>query len=352
MSLNYYSRFIKCLSAACMTVLLTACGGSDSDSSSSGTAPLTVAITDAPVDGASAVVITFTGVTVQADDGTRTTYSVEDPLTGEPGRSIDLLALGGGDQVVLLDDVPLEYGRYSWMRLEVDLSYPDKAYILFEDAPDAPYELRCSSCAQSGLKLNRSFTVGEVCETNESVEPVDVELDEPCGTGEAGVAFTIDFDLRKSITDPQSGDYYKLRPTLRIVETELAGNFTGMVNTSLIPDAEMIDIGDSSGCSVYTFAGSDVEPEDISLDDAGHINPVTTADVKWNGVEFIYTAAFLLAGEYTAALTCDAGNDNPEEDEDDGSDSDPDNDVIFLDQKNVTVEFGATTYDVNFPTAP
>ena len=47
-----------------------------------------------------------------------------------------------------------------------------------------------------------------------------------------------------------------------------------------------------------------------------------------------------------------AGNDNPETDEDDGSDGDPDNDVIFLDQQNVTVELGATTYDVNFPTAP
>ena len=346
------SILISCAAATFMALMLTACGGGGGDSSSGGTAPLSVSITDAPVDGASEVVITFTGVTVHADDGTRTTYPVEDPLTGEPGRSIDLLALGGGEQIVLLDDVPLDYGRYSWIRLEVDLSYSDKAYIAFEDNPDALFELRCSSCDQSDLKLNRSFTVGEVCETDGSLEPEDSELDEPCGTGDAGVAFTIDFDLRKSITDPQSGDYYKLRPTLRIVETELAGNFTGMVDESLIPEPELVEEGESSGCSVYTFAGSSVDPEDIFLDDAGHPNPVTTADVKRDGVEFTYTAAFLVAGEYTAALTCDAGNDNPETDEDDGSDGDPDNDVIFLDQQNVTVELGATTYDVNFPTVP
>ena len=333
-----------------MALMLTACGG---DSSSDDTAPLSVSITDAPVDGASEVVITFTGVTVQADDGTRTTYPVEDPLTGELWRSIDLLALGGGEQIVLLDDVPLDYGRYSWIRLEVDLSYPDKAYIAFEDYPDALFELRCSSCAQSDLKLNRSFTVGEVCETDGSLEPEDSELDEPCGTGEAGVAFTIDFDLRKSITDPQSGDYYKLRPTLRIVETELAGNFTGMVDESLIPKPEMVEEDKSSGCSVYTFAGSNVDPDDIFLDDDGtHTNPVTTADVKKEGDIFLYTAAFLLAGEYTAALTCDAANDKPESNEKNIAPGDPDNDVIFIDQQNVTVELGATTYDVNFPTVP
>ena len=329
------SILINCATAVFVALILTACGGGGGGSSSGGTAPLSVSITDAPVDGASEVVITFTGVTVQAADGTRTTYPVRDPLTDVPGRAIDLLALGGGEQIILLDDVPLEYGRYSWIRLEVDLSYPDKAYIAFEDNPDALFELRCSSCAQSDLKLNRSFTVGEVCETNGS--------DEPCGTGEAGVAFTIDFDLRKSITDPQSGDYYKLRPTLRIVETELAGNFTGIVDEDLIPDA-----GDSSGCSVYVFAGSGALPVDIYINDAGHPNPVTTADVKWDGT---YTAAFLVAGDYTAALTCE-GDDDPEIYENDVTDMNTDNDVIFLDQQNVTVELGATTYDVNFPTVP
>ena len=328
-----------------IALLLTACGGSGGDSSSATTAPLSVAITDAPVDGASEVVITVTGVTVQAGNGNRTTYPVNDPLTGEPGRAIDLLALGGGKQIVLLDNVPIEYGHYSWIRLEVDLSYPDKAYIAFESNPDAPYELRCSSCAQSDLKLNRSFTVGEVCDTNGS--------NEPCGTSEAGVAFTIDFDLRKSITDPQSGDHYKLRPTLRIVETELAGNFTGMVDSNLIPGSSTISDDKNTGCSVYTFAGSGVVPDDIYLDDAGHTNPVTTADVKWNGTEFTYTAAFLVAGEYTAALTCDAGNDKPEiNDDNDGSDADPNNDVVFLDQQKVTVAIGVTTENVNFSQVP
>ncbi len=73
-----------------------------------------------------------------------------------------------------------------------------------------PALLDCSSCDQSHLKLNRSFTIEN--------------------TGFIG--FTIDFDLQKSLTLqlPQSvkrrPDYaYKLRPTLRILDTELASTF-------------------------------------------------------------------------------------------------------------------------------
>lgn len=96
------SILINCATAVFVALILTACGGGGGGSSSGGTAPLSVSITDAPVDGASEVVITFTGVTVQAADGTRTTYPVRDPLTDEPGRAIDLLALGGGSRLYCL----------------------------------------------------------------------------------------------------------------------------------------------------------------------------------------------------------------------------------------------------------
>ena len=49
--------------------------------------------------------------------------------------------------------------------------------------------------------------------------------------------------------------------------------------------------------------------------------------------DFVYTAAFLNAGEYTAAFTCQAGRDDPA----------TQNDIRFDDQTNATVEAGVVT---------
>jgi hypothetical protein len=87
------------------------------------------------------------------------------------------------------------------MRLDTD---PSKTYITVNGQQ---YALRCSSCEQNGFKLNRSFRIDD----------------------NGVVAYTIDFDLNKSITDPQSGDHYKLRPTARGVGTVFAGNIASTV---------------------------------------------------------------------------------------------------------------------------
>jgi hypothetical protein len=139
------------------------------------------------------------------------------------------------------------------------------------------------------------------------------------------MAFTIDFDFRKSITltDPQSvaprPDYaYKLRPTLRIVDTALAGTFSGEVD----------------GTWLESMTGAPVG-----------------SDPTGSGA-LVYTAAYLPAGDYTAALTCDFESDDPTIDQANTTGGTPTPEVIFLDQQNVTVAAGMTTKNVNFPSTP
>ena len=293
-------------------LLLTAIGACGGGSSASGR--LTLSLTDAPVDTADAVVIHFTAIVVQRDNGgPRSEYSLTDPVTHQPGRSIDLLQLNSGKSTVLFDR-SLPAGSYSWIRLAVDFD-PQKTYI---EIGGLRYALSCVSCEQNGLKLNRSFSLD----------------------GNGPLSLTLDFDLRKSITDPNSNHDYKLRPTIRIVETAPAGIITGAVSESL-----MTPLG---GCSVYVYEGMNVIPGDIYLPldgttPTGARTPVTTAPVIYDSdtATYTYRAAYLPAGAYTIALTCDGEEDNPLQ---------ADTGVTFYGTDNVNVTPGEiTNFNFNMP---
>jgi len=270
--------------AACL--LLTACGGG----SSAGNGTLTLQITDAAVDSADHVYVQFHGLELQSATGNRTSlYYCQDPqdntktvirtspcTTPAAPKQIDLLALSGGQAEYLLNGFDLPAGHYSWIRLMVDTADTLDSYIVVSGAY---HELTIPSGSETGLKLNRGFDV-------------------PAG----GTAdFTIDFDLRKSVHLMGTGNY-ELRPTLRMVDNTQVGAIAGTVNAALVP----------TGCTpaVYVFTGAGITPDDIDGIDP---DPVTTAMVKLdNGSgQYAYKAAFLEAGDYTVAYTCDAAVDDP-----------------------------------------
>ncbi|HUS23308.1 MAG TPA: DUF4382 domain-containing protein [Candidatus Binatia bacterium] len=258
-----------------VAIALAACtGGGSSDSGR-----LSLDLTDAPVDGASHVVVVFTGVELKPASGEVRVITFDEP------RSIDLYALQGGDTEPLLSGVEVAAGRYEWVRLRV-LAENDgvlDSYIELTDG--SQHELYVPSGAQSGLKLVGGLTVPE-----------------------GGTAtYTIDFDLRKSVHQPMNGeDAYMLRPTLRIVQDDDTGTLSGTVDPALIAE----------GCTpaVYVFEGEEVTPDDV---DGTPADPLTTATVALDGDSgaYRYVAAFLPAGEYTAAFTCGAAGDDPQQDD-------------------------------------
>jgi hypothetical protein len=276
------SGYVKLLAVSAAGALLAGCGGSSSD-----TGQLKLAITDAPVDHASAVVVAFTGIEVKPADGPAFMLETFDPLL-----PVDLMGLQDGISQQLAD-VTVPAGQYNWIRLAVNLDedgvideseMDSTSYIVIDDAP---YALWVPSGDQSGLKLVSGFIVPQGGVTD----------------------FTIDFDLRKSVHLPMNGDMrYVLKPALRIVDNTIVGSIYGNVDPNLIVD-------DGSTCAVYAYEG-----EDVAADDVGSpTEPLASAGVKLDLVEpgqYGYRVAFLLPGTYTVALTCEADQDDPATDDD------------------------------------
>lgn len=262
------------------------------------TGTMTLAVTDAPVDNATAVVVQFTGVELKPASGAPQVFEFDET------REIDLLALQGGGSEIILDEVTLPAGQYNWVRLMVTAErLMMDSYITLEDG--SMHSLWIPSGDETGLKLVTPFVVPGI------------------GTAD----FTIDFDLRKSVHRPDelTGDYI-LKPALRLIDNTEVGAIAGTVAQTLF----------TQDCTpaVYVFGGSDATPDDVDAVET-EADPVNTARIKLNANNglYEYRAAFLEAGEYTAALTCDAALDDPET-----------NDTLnFLATQNATVTAGQTT---------
>lgn len=262
----------------CLCALAACGGGSGGDAGRSGR--LTLSIGDAPVDGASEVVVVFTGVTLHGPGGTR---NIE---FAEP-RRLDLLAYQDGATADLLDGVEVEAGEYQWMRLAVlaEQNRNDGSYILFESGEQ--YPLYVPSGARTGLKLNRPFTVAA-----------------------GGITRLVaDFDLRKSIIQPPGlSPNYLLKPVLRLMDELVVGRIAGEVDLGALAVAQLGADAGPADCvgGLYLFAGADAAPDDADGDVADGADPVVYRPLAYDGLNAVvpYEVAFVEAGDYTVAATC------------------------------------------------
>lgn len=290
------------LSALATVIVLASCGGGGGGSSSSNSSgELSLGITDGPVENASEVVVSFTSVELHGAEHKLIEF--------DEAKTLNLLALQGEDRSLLLDGESLASGDYQWIRLgvnEVD------SYIVI-DGHQHPLEI--PSSAQTGLKLNRGFTIG-VGSTND---------------------FTIDFDLRKSVHQEGTGDY-KLRPTLRLVNNLEVNTVNGTVARALVQDVDCSN-GDNNdtGNAVYLFSGNDALIQDIQGNDA---DPMASAKVAYNPKAKLYefTIGYVPVGDYTVAFTCDASLDINTEDN--TADNESNEIVSFSTGVNVSVTTG------------
>lgn len=295
---------------------LTGCGGGDG----SGMGRVSVSITDAPVDSAEEIWLQVSGIAFKREGSSP--ERVED-LSPSP-RAINLLQFQQGNVAVLLDDVPLPAGRYQWLRLIIDSEPNVRDSFLLVDGQEC--ELRVPSGAESGLKMNRGFTIPEG----------------------GSLALTIDFDLRQSLHAPPgqvSGtpgactQGYLLRPTLRVVEDASVGAITGTVSF------EAGTVSAECMAKVYLFAG-DVMPDDVeeTSEATPDVDPLAVVGVGIapGATQGTYRAAFIPAGSYTAAFTCS-----------DDTDADETLDFVPPDGVGVTVQDNLiTTLDFTVPAGP
>ena len=290
------------ITAASLTLVLTACSSGDPSSTGS----LSIGVTDAPVDSADNVFVEFSGVEIKPADGDSISFDFTEKCTDEPTLcKIDLLSLSNGASQQLLDGEIVPSGQYDWMRLMVKAEANVKDSYIVIDGKE--FELRIPSGAQSGLKLNKGFVV-------------------PAG-GEAN--YTIDFDLRKSVHDPVGKSDYILRPTLRMVDNTKTGTLSGSI------DPDFFASGDCTG-AVYVFFGDTIDAPDDEDGEGFGPDPITSALVANDGVHN-YQVSLLSEGDYIIAFTCDALADDPEVDNDDTTVSFPSTATVSITANSNTV---------------
>ena len=269
------NRWVRFGILVACTLIFHACG------SGSGTGQLNLRIGDAPVDGASEVVIVFTGVELHSNSGT-TSIDFAAP------RQIDLLAYQNGATVDLLEDETVTAGDYQWMRLKViaERNRSDGSFILFEDGRQFP--LYIPSGSESGLKINRPFRVAA-----------------------GGITRLVaDFDLRKSIIAPPGLDpNYLLKPVLRLVDELQVGTIAGQVDLAALATAQLGAGATAADCAggLYLFTGAAIPPDDVDgIPDDGN-DPLIVQPLAFDGTNTVvpYSLAFVEAGTYTLAATCD-----------------------------------------------
>ena len=272
--MSILARGSPSLAALAVAALVSACGGGSTPTSGR----VSVSLTDMPVDHAEQVVIAVSGVAFKPEG------SAPEQVVDFSPRSIDLLQYQNGQTAVLLQNTPMEAGRYQWLRLILDTE-PNvhDSYILIDGQE---CELNVPSGAETGLKMHRS-------------------IDVPAA---GSLALTVDFDLHKSIHSPPGqasgacATGYVLRPTLRLVNDADVGAIDGTV--SFASGTVPLDCKPN----VYLYEGA-VGPDDSEDETATSpdVDPfaVVSVEIPDGAVTGTYQAAFIPAGSYTAAFTCD-----------------------------------------------
>lgn len=346
------------LSLALTVAVFAGCNGSSNPSSGpSGT--MNLAVSDTPVDGATSVMITFTGVEIQprgqgedqqGDDGGHecappsVTNGMAPPAQGMPVHSADPGNMdddggndNGGDDNGCDDDA--NSGAPSGGTTSApasatstgDNDADDQGVLSFNFTTPQTIDLMQQQGGNSASLLNGvklpvgnyawirlmvASTGNTITLADGSVHPLVIPSGDESGlklvhgftVADGGVVdFTIDFDLRRSVI-LANGQYF-LKPVLRLMNNLDVGRISGTVaNTFLIGSTAITD----PGCmpAAYIFSGANATPVDINPTSASQ--PVATAGVKLDDEsgDYRFSAGFLAPGAYTVALVCASG-DNP-----------------------------------------
>jgi len=266
-------------------ILSAGCSGGSSGGDTS-TGVLNLSVSDAPVQGIRQVCIEFDAAEFKKSG------SSNQVITFNPAVKIDLLAYQGMNAAPLVIDETLEAGEYQWVRLAAnapqngnggigagtnDIGCLGAGSYVVTDA-GAIHGMYIPSAAESGLKLNRGFTL-----------PVGGAAD-----------FIAEFDLLKSVHAPEGPDTdYIMRPTVRLLDRTEVGSISGEVSMTLATAANCMP-------AVYLYNSGETPDDNESDDVTDSIDPIASAMVSLlNDGRYTYEIGPVLAGTYDVAFSCD-----------------------------------------------
>lgn len=238
-------------------------------------APLSVNLTDTPVDNATSVVIDFTGVVLHGSDGKTTTITFSSPL------QVDLLQLQNGVTQALLQNQSVPSGSYDSIQLNVlaNANTQGQSYIILNTG--AQYPLYVPSGSQSALTISTPFSVGQ------------------SGTTQ----LIIDFNLRQSVTSTD-GQNYTLVPAMHLADQSQVGTISATVDLAALTSQQLGSAGQILQCSggLFIFSGGSATPQN-----GGGSSLVDFQPIPFDGetTQVSLSFPYLSKGTYTVAATCD-----------------------------------------------
>lgn len=289
-------RWCSCIFVCSATLLLTACGGGGGGDDTVSTGKVSLGLSDAPVEDLSSVTITIDKITFRRPDNTIVidTFTIPElDLVDADTFTLDLLEVQGNDNIIAISSLDLLAGDYQNLLLE----------IIDEDI-NASYVDEVSSGLRKIIKVpSDELKLGGFTVESGGVQTVMVE-----------------FDLRHSMTYNPGPDRYILKPRgVRVVDVSAAATIEGTVESALfstgIACSEKVD--PLAGNVVYLYRGHDIDATkygdtfDRSVDadvPVDIVEPYSAATVADDG-SFIF--AYLPAGDYTLAYSCEALDDDP-----------------------------------------
>ena len=227
--MNSIRLIFETILAVLLTVLITACTGTDGGSGP-GTGVVSLSLTDAASPEYKAVYVTIQEVQVHRQNGGGWR------VVATPNRTFNLLELANGVREDLGLSI-LQTGIYTQMRLIIG-NTPDGGINIksnnhpfanyFIDGLDAEYELKIPSSPQSGFKIG-GFTINP----NETTEII------------------LDFNAAQSIVMAGNSGKWLLKPTVKVIDLAnysiiagLANNMEGVSVSAQIFDPAAIDAKD------------------------------------------------------------------------------------------------------------
>ncbi|MCW8834224.1 MAG: DUF4382 domain-containing protein, partial [Colwellia sp.] len=249
-----------------LSFFLMSCGGGSSTTETSEPAPtpapdpapsplpvISFSISDAPSDSVTAVNVTFSSITLKSagdddDDNSGLDFPILDDDGNPTTMTIDLMAYQNGEQKLIIENVEVAMGEYQNLILNTSgCPQNQNGSTEFCWVVDAE-GIKTLKTPSNKLKLG-GFNVSEDSEQ----------------------AYTIEFNLRSSMTSTANGASYNLKPHgIRIVDSTSVGSLVGTVDANLLTvgeGCETVYQEDSDhGKVVYLYEG-DVADEAVLADE-------------------------------------------------------------------------------------
>ncbi|MEZ8034756.1 DUF4382 domain-containing protein [Vibrio crassostreae] len=299
---------------------LVGCGG-DSGSSSS-TTPITLSVSDAPIDEVKDVTVTFSKVALLPQEGgSPLIYDVyktdengdyvdengdplpdgEDPIP----LSVNLLDYQGSEALPLIENEVIPVGSYKLCVFANDGDHPtDPSYVIENDDMTRELTVKGEGACPQGvgkednagvLYFNDSFNVNQ--QSND---------------------FVVEFDLRRGLKNSSSlPDYTIQRTSVSLINTVETGNIEGTVASTTFEACNPTN-DNTYVQSVYLYEGN-VDKDDMTpIGGSEEVKPVTSASVAMNEAQsnYEFSLGFIDPGTYSLGYTCTAQYDSDEDNAD------------------------------------